>query len=73
MNPTGGVSNLYLYMHSGHVQTESFRTGFKGPYALVFSRSGSPTGNEDLSFMGGLGLQGYVAESGRGRGMLTLF
>jgi rhamnogalacturonan endolyase len=68
MNP-GDYSTLYWYMHSGHVQTEAFRPGLKGPYALVFSRSGKPSGNEDFSFMSGLGLTGYVAESARGRGM----
>jgi rhamnogalacturonan endolyase len=63
-------------MHSGHVQTEAFRPGLKGPYALVFSRSGTPSANSDLSFMGGLGLSGYVATSGRGYGefhLATLF
>ena len=67
MNPDD-YSTLYWYMHSGHVQTEAFRPGLKGPYALVFSRSGTPTGNEDFSFMSGLGLTGYVSESGRGHG-----
>jgi rhamnogalacturonan endolyase len=66
MNPAGDSNNLYWYMNSNHAQTESYRTGLFGPYALVFSRSGTPSGNTDLSFMGNLGLKGWVATSSRG-------
>lgn len=65
-NPTGDYSGLYWYMNSGHVQTESYRTGLFGPYALVFSRSGIPGTNPDLSFWAGMSVSGYVATSGRG-------
>lgn len=41
--------------------------GLHGPYTLYFSRSGVPSSNLDLSFMGDLGLEGWVAASGRGK------
>lgn len=65
-NPSGAYNTLYWYMNSGHVQTEAFRQGLHGPYTLVFSRSGTPDENLDLSFMGGLGIMGYVATTARG-------
>lgn len=52
-------------MNSGHAQTESYRMGFHGPYALVFT-SGSTASLPDFSFYSSLSLQGYVATSGRG-------
>lgn len=68
-NPNS-TSTLFWYMQSGHVPTEAYRPGFKGPYALVFSQAAAarPTGTEDLSFMGGLGLMGYVPVANRGYG-----
>lgn len=59
-------SNLYVYMNSNHAQTESYRMGFHGPYSCVFSRSGTPSGNMDLSFMGNMGLKGFVPVASRG-------
>ncbi|KIO24532.1 hypothetical protein M407DRAFT_212420 [Tulasnella calospora MUT 4182] len=61
-----GAHNLYFYMNSGHAQTESFRQGLHGPYALAFSRSGIPDGKTELPFFADLGISGYVANSGRG-------
>ncbi|KAG9046253.1 hypothetical protein FS837_004779 [Tulasnella sp. UAMH 9824] len=63
---TSGAHNLYFYMNSGHAQTESFRQGLHGPYALAFSRSGIPDGKTELTFFADLGISGYVANSGRG-------
>lgn len=57
---------IYFYMNSGHMKTEEFRTGFFGPYALVFNSGTTPSGNLDTSFFADLGLTGYVAASGRG-------
>jgi rhamnogalacturonan endolyase len=66
-NNAGDSTNLYFYMNSGHVQTESFRQGLHGPYALTFSRSGTPSGKTmDTTFFANLGITGYVAPSGRG-------
>ncbi|PSN70408.1 Rhamnogalacturonate lyase A [Corynespora cassiicola Philippines] len=66
-NNAGAATNLYFYMNSGHVQTESWRMGLHGPYALQFSRSGIPTGKTmDTTFFKDLSITGYVAPSGRG-------
>ncbi|KDN43068.1 hypothetical protein RSAG8_06391, partial [Rhizoctonia solani AG-8 WAC10335] len=58
--------NRLLDMNSNHEQTESYRTGFFGPYALVFTSGSAPSSSLDLSFFEDLGLTGYVASSGRG-------
>jgi rhamnogalacturonan endolyase len=65
-NNGGDYNALYFYMNSGHVQTEPYRMGLHGPYAMVFSRSGDPPKNLDTSFFGNLGIQGYVPASERG-------
>ncbi|KAF1949167.1 polysaccharide lyase family 4 protein [Byssothecium circinans] len=66
-NNAGDSTNLYFYMNSGHAQTESYRMGLHGPYALQFSRSGIPSGkNMDTTWFSELGITGYVAASGRG-------
>jgi rhamnogalacturonan endolyase len=66
-NAGSDATNLYFYMNSGHVQTEAFRTGLHGPYAMTFSRSGVPSEKDmDTSFFSGLGITGYVAASARG-------
>jgi len=54
-------------MNSNHAQTESFRQGLHGPYALTFSRSGTPKPADiDMSFFSSLGIKDYIASSGRG-------
>ncbi|KAF5382448.1 hypothetical protein D9615_003008 [Tricholomella constricta] len=65
-NQGGAQQELYWYMNSGHEQTEAYRTGFFGPYALAITSGSAPSANLDTSFMDNLGLQGYVAPSGRG-------
>ncbi|CAG8961283.1 hypothetical protein HYFRA_00013562 [Hymenoscyphus fraxineus] len=65
-NPVGSYTGLYWYMNSGHIKTEDFRTGFFGPYACQFSRSGTPSGDADYSFWAGMSVDGYVPASGRG-------
>lgn len=65
-NQAGAQQEIYFYMNSGHMKTEEFRTGFFGPYALVFTSGTAPSGNLDTSFFSTLGLTGYVAASGRG-------
>ncbi|KAH8806040.1 Rhamnogalacturonase B, N-terminal-domain-containing protein [Xylogone sp. PMI_703] len=67
LNYGGDYHSVTFYMNSGHVQTESYRMGFHGPYVLSFSRSGIPKSSEvDTSFFEDLGLTGYVGASGRG-------
>jgi rhamnogalacturonan endolyase len=53
-------------MNSNHAQTQSYRTGFWGPYALVFTSGTAPSASLDMSFFEDLGLKGYIAASGRG-------
>lgn len=66
-NNAGDSTNLYNYMNSGHVQTESWRMGLHGPYFMQFSRSGIPTvKGVDVSWYSELGLKGYVAAADRG-------
>ncbi|CAE6495260.1 unnamed protein product [Rhizoctonia solani] len=65
-NQGSSQQEIYFYMNSGHMKTEAFRTGFFGPYALVFNSGTVPSGNLDTSFFANLGLTGYVAASGRG-------
>lgn len=55
-------SNPYNYMKSGHAQTESWRRGLHGVYALSFG------GTPDLgSIWDPMGMTGYVPVSGRGQ------
>ncbi|KAK4145663.1 polysaccharide lyase [Dichotomopilus funicola] len=66
-NNAGDSTNLYNYMNSGHVQTEAYRMGLHGPYAMQFSRSGVPKLQDiDVSWFGEVSVTGYVAASGRG-------
>ena len=57
------------YMNSGHNQTEAFRMGLHGPYAMVVTTGGTPSA-PDMSWMSDLGLTGWVASSGRGQVVL---
>lgn len=60
---SGGDTEVYNYMNSGHAQTENWRMGLHGPYALIFTTGGTPS-VPDFSFMSGLNLQGWVASRG---------
>jgi len=69
---TSDQQEFYFYMNSGHLRTEPWRMGLKGPYVFSFSQS-EPTANISTSFFSKLNIPGYVPESGRGRvsGMAT--
>ncbi len=60
-----GAEELYNYMYSGHEQTEPYRPGLQGPYALEITDGSNPV-PLDYSFMDNLGITGWVAASGRG-------
>ncbi|MCX2865057.1 polysaccharide lyase family protein [Paucibacter sp. PLA-PC-4] len=64
-NQTGTNTELYNYMNSGHNQTEPFRMGLHGPYALLFTDGSTPS-LPDLGWVDGLGLLGHVSALGRG-------
>jgi rhamnogalacturonan endolyase len=59
------AEELYNYMYSGHEQTEAFRPGLQGPYALEITNGSAPA-PVDYSFMDNLGITGWVPASGRG-------
>ena len=60
---SGGDTEVYNYMNSGHAQTEGWRMGLHGPYALVFT-TGSTPNVPDFSWMSGLNLTGWVSSRG---------
>lgn len=64
-NQTGANTELYNYMNSGHNQTEPFRMGLHGPYALLFTNGSTPA-LPDLGWVDSLGLLGQVPALGRG-------
>ncbi|KAF9021055.1 Rhamnogalacturonase B, partial [Hymenopellis radicata] len=65
-NQGSAQQEIYFYMNSNHEQTETYRTGFFGPYALAVTTGSAPSGDLDTSFMADLGLEGYVPASDRG-------
>ncbi|GAW11332.1 hypothetical protein ANO14919_006760 [Xylariales sp. No.14919] len=66
LNYGGDYHSVTYYMNSGHVPTESFRTGFHGPYVFSMTRSGIPSASSiDVSFFDSLGLKNYVPVSGK--------
>jgi rhamnogalacturonan endolyase len=64
----GGSSNaLYFYMNSNHAQTEAYRQGLHGPYAMTFSRTETPKVTDiNMDFFASLDIKDYSAASGRG-------
>lgn len=58
-------SNPYNYMKSGHAQTESWRQGLHGVYALSFG----PT--PDFTIWDPAAMQGWVSPAGRGQVVLN--
>jgi len=60
---SGGDTEVYNYMNSGHAQTEGWRMGLHGPYALVFTTGSTPS-VPDFSWMSGLNLTGWVSSRG---------
>lgn len=65
-NQSGGDTEVYNYMNSGHAQTEAWRMGFHGPYALVFTDGAAPS-IPDMAWMESQNLSGWVPASGRGK------
>lgn len=60
----GSDTEIYNYMNSGHNQTEDFRTGLHGPYALVFTDGSTPS-VPDFSWMSSLNIKGWVSSRGK--------
>jgi rhamnogalacturonan endolyase len=57
---------FYFYMNSNHAQTESYRQGLHGPYALWFTTGSKPSSSYNLSFWDTVNPTGYVKTSARG-------
>ncbi|KAH7107644.1 polysaccharide lyase family 4 protein [Auriculariales sp. MPI-PUGE-AT-0066] len=69
-NQNGDTDNeIYFYMNSGHVQTESYRQGFHGPYALWFTTGSTPATYDSFAIWDQFAssLSGYTAKASRGR------
>ncbi|KAJ2919028.1 hypothetical protein MD484_g1464, partial [Candolleomyces efflorescens] len=66
-NQGSAQQELYYYMNSGHAQTEQFRMGLHGPYALSFTTGAQPSASINTLFWEGLSVKGLVPQSGRGR------
>ncbi|OAX45816.1 rhamnogalacturonan lyase B N-terminal domain-containing protein [Paenibacillus sp. AD87] len=60
---SGGDTEVYNYMNSGHAQTENWRMGLHGPYALIFTTGATPS-VPDFSWMSSLNLTGWVSSRG---------
>ena len=66
-NQSGDDQEIYNYMNSGHNQTEAYRLSvLHGPYALVFTNGTPPALPIDFSWIGNLGLNGWVPAADRG-------
>ncbi|MBD3921775.1 hypothetical protein H8B09_23635 [Paenibacillus sp. PR3] len=63
-------AEVYNYTFSGHAQTEPLRLGLHGPYAYIFTTGSTPS-LPSYSWMSSLNLQGWVADSTRGRVILN--
>jgi rhamnogalacturonan endolyase len=63
---TGASVELYNMPYSGHSQTEAFRPGLHGPFALVLTGGTQPAITPDYTFIDGLGLTGWVSPGSRG-------
>ncbi|GHF76509.1 hypothetical protein GCM10018790_63160 [Kitasatospora xanthocidica] len=64
-------AGLYEILYYGENQTEPKRFGLQGPYVLAFTDGGAPSSElwherVDTSWVDGLGLEGWVGDSGRG-------
>jgi rhamnogalacturonan endolyase len=59
--------HVYNYLNSAHTQSEPFRTGFFGPYALLFNNGTATPAIPDMSWMESQNLSGLVPASQRGK------
>ena len=53
-------NELYNYTFSGHSQTEAFRPGLKGPYALIFTTSTATPVMPDYSWIESSGIGSQI-------------
>ncbi len=65
LQTTDGATELYNVIYSGHTQTEPYRYGMYGPYALQLNDGSAPVA-PDYSWMDELGIPNLLAASARG-------
>ncbi|KAF9016169.1 polysaccharide lyase family 4 protein [Hymenopellis radicata] len=66
-NQGSAQQELYYCKNSNHAQSESYRQGLHGPYALWFTTGSEPDSDYSTDFWADLGISGYVAKASRGR------
>ena len=66
LNQCGSDQEITYIVNYGEAQTEAYRTGILNAYTLVFNSGGAP-GTPDVSWLGSMGLSGYLDAAGRGR------
>jgi hypothetical protein len=62
---TSAATEMYNCLFTGHTQTEAYRQGLKGPYAMMFTTGATPA-LPDYSWLEGVGIQGLTPASQRG-------
>ena len=63
---TSTDQEITYIVNYGEAQTEAYRTGILNAYTFVATSGGTPS-SVDTSWFSSMGLNGYVASSGRGR------
>jgi rhamnogalacturonan endolyase len=64
---TSTDQEITYIVNYGEAQTEAWRTGILNAYTFVATTGGTPSTSIDTSWFSSMGLNGYVAASGRGR------
>jgi rhamnogalacturonan endolyase len=64
---TSTNQEITYIVNYGEAQTEAYRPGILNAYTLVATTGGTPSTSIDTSWFSGMGLSGYLADSGRGR------
>lgn len=67
LNQCGTDQEITYIVNYGEGQTEAFRPNILNSYTLVFTSGTSPSLPLDTSWLGAMGLTGYVAPAGRGQ------
>lgn len=67
LNQCGSDQELTYIVNYAQAQTEAYRMGVLNDYTLVFTGGGTPPSSIDTSWFASMGLNGYLAPSGRGR------
>ncbi|MGN6727752.1 MAG: rhamnogalacturonan lyase B N-terminal domain-containing protein, partial [Tepidisphaeraceae bacterium] len=62
---TSAATEMYNCLFTGHEQTEAYRQGLQGPYAMQFTNGSAPAA-PNYSFLEGVGISGLVPASQRG-------